>query len=135
MRKFFSPHCPISKWEIFMVISSNFNMSEIYFHNKDFASRLSLKEGLRITRKWPTHSGERAKARNVTIGDFHSALLPISFPEFSIPLSSETGNERVSSLSFPVPLDKFIEDSGNEICSTSPTTRCSNPLESLKTLP
>ena len=77
----------------------------------------------------------RAKARNVTIGDFHSALLPISFPEFSIPLSSETANERVSSLSFPVPLDKFIEDSGNEICSTSPTTRCSSPLESLKTLP
>ena len=134
MRKFFSPHCPISKWEIFMVISSNFNMSEIYFHNKDFASTL-FERRTEDNSEMAYSLRRRAKARNVTIGDFHSALLPISFPEFSIPLSSETGNERVSSLSFPVPLDKFIEDSGNEICSTSPTTRCSSPLESLKTLP
>ena len=110
-----------------------FNKQVGNFYGKDFASRLYLQEGLRGTRNWPTNSGEGLML--VTIRDFHSALFPISFPEFSIPLLSETRNERVSSVSFPVPLDKFIEDYGNEICSTSPTTRCSSPLESLKTLP
>ena len=44
-----------------MVISPNFSKNEIDFHNKDLASRLSLKERLRGTRKWPIRSDEGLK--------------------------------------------------------------------------
>ena len=102
MRKFFSPHCRISKWEIFMVISSNFNMSEIYFHNKDLASRLSLKEGLRRTRKWPTHSGEGLKLETSPSGIsirlyFQSRSQSSRYP---CPAKRETRESRVSRFPF-----------------------------------
>ena len=105
-------------------------MSEIYFHNKDFESRLSLKEGLRGTRKWPIHSDEGLKLETSPSGIsirlyFHSCSQSSRYP-------CTAEREMRESLSFPLPLDKDIEDSGNEICSTPPTTRRPSLLESLK---
>ena len=41
-----------SKWEIFMLIGSDFNMNKTDIHNNDFARRQALKERLSETRKW-----------------------------------------------------------------------------------